>query len=338
MNRDFIKEIIYIFLCLGLFSGIFFCSSLRAAEVNTSVVITVCGNNIIEGNETCDDGNVIPEDGCSSICRLETAPSEERSGGTRIIPYEEAIYYTRVILEGWAYPDALVNVIKDGYFLASIRADSQARFKVEINDITPGNYTFGLWAEDKNKVRSINFTISFYVAPATTTMVNGILLPPTNILAKNLFLSGETLEVFGQAIPNGTIRIFIYPDDPSKEIIKLITSADINGDWNYFFDTKDLKKGSYRIKTKSESPQGLMSIFSNELSFEIKSGSLLPEPIPPVPGFCSGADFNQDGKVNLIDFSIMLYWWEGDNDCIDLNNTGKIDLTDFSILLYWWTG
>ena len=28
----------------------------------------VCGNNIIEGDEECDDGNVIDADGCSSEC------------------------------------------------------------------------------------------------------------------------------------------------------------------------------------------------------------------------------------------------------------------------------
>jgi len=33
---------------------------------------TVCGNSIIEAGETCDDGNVINGDGCSSACLVET--------------------------------------------------------------------------------------------------------------------------------------------------------------------------------------------------------------------------------------------------------------------------
>ena len=32
----------------------------------------VCGNNKIEGNEQCDDGNKNNGDGCSSLCMIET--------------------------------------------------------------------------------------------------------------------------------------------------------------------------------------------------------------------------------------------------------------------------
>jgi fibro-slime domain-containing protein len=31
----------------------------------------LCGNGVLEGDETCDDGNTRPGDGCSGICRLE---------------------------------------------------------------------------------------------------------------------------------------------------------------------------------------------------------------------------------------------------------------------------
>jgi len=52
------------------------------------------------------------------------------------------------------------------------------------------------------------------------------------------------------------------------------------------------------------------------------------------------ADFNCDGKVDSIDFSILLYYWEAKqpfaNPRVDINNDGKVDSTDFSILLYEW--
>ena len=31
-----------------------------------------CGDGIINGSETCDDGNTISGDGCSSTCQIET--------------------------------------------------------------------------------------------------------------------------------------------------------------------------------------------------------------------------------------------------------------------------
>lgn len=52
------------------------------------------------------------------------------------------------------------------------------------------------------------------------------------------------------------------------------------------------------------------------------------------------ADFNCDGKVNSIDFSILLYFWKSvppfKNQYVDINKDIKIDSVDFSILLYEW--
>lgn len=37
----------------------------------STCVETVCGDNLVEGSETCDDGDVVPGDGCSPICQRE---------------------------------------------------------------------------------------------------------------------------------------------------------------------------------------------------------------------------------------------------------------------------
>jgi hypothetical protein len=54
------------------------------------------------------------------------------------------------------------------------------------------------------------------------------------------------------------------------------------------------------------------------------------------------ADLNRDGKVNLTDFSILLFWWNTDggtsDPSADINGDKKVNLTDFSILLFNWTG
>ena len=52
------------------------------------------------------------------------------------------------------------------------------------------------------------------------------------------------------------------------------------------------------------------------------------------------ADFNGDGKVNSIDFSILLFFWKTlppfANTRVDVNKDNKVDSVDFSILLYQW--
>jgi len=53
------------------------------------------------------------------------------------------------------------------------------------------------------------------------------------------------------------------------------------------------------------------------------------------------ADFNHDGLVNIIDLSIILYYYNDTGSLIksyDLSGDGKIDISDISILLYYWTG
>jgi len=89
--------------------------------------------------------------------------------------------------------------------------------------------------------------------------------------------------------------------------------------------------------------------------FTAESGATPTPPPPPSGGGGGGgtaivsettttthqtADFNQDGKVNSVDFSILLFFWKTRppfaNPRVDINKDGKVDSVDFSILLYQW--
>lgn len=54
----------------------------------------------------------------------------------------------------------------------------------------------------------------------------------------------------------------------------------------------------------------------------------------------SCADPNEDGRVDLIDFSTLIFWFDKPNipSRIDCNGDGKADLIDFSIMAFYWTG
>lgn len=71
----------------------------------------------------------------------------------------------------------------------------------------------------------------------------------------------------------------------------------------------------------------------------------LGETIVSCPNDCascnSHGDINKDGHINIVDFSIMMFYWgqtDPANPCVDLNHDHLVDITDFSIMLYWWTG
>ena len=63
----------------------------------------------------------------------------------------------------------------------------------------------------------------------------------------------------------------------------------------------------------------------------------------PIPrsASCGVADFNCDGRVNLIDLSILLSHYGQSvaaNLPYDLDHSGIVDFPDISILMYYWTG
>ena len=84
-------------------------------------------------------------------------------------------------------------------------------------------------------------------------------------------------------------------------------------------------------KARALSSEGEQSEYSQTVSFSI---------VPP-SFVCRGADLNFDGKVDIIDFSILLYFWgetSPENICADINQDQIVDLVDFSIMMYYWTG
>ena len=63
-----------------------------------------------------------------------------------------------------------------------------------------------------------------------------------------------------------------------------------------------------------------------------------PFTLPP-PGICrTVADLNCDGYVDIVDFSIMYYWYEKVEvpARVDLAADGVINLADFSVMAFYW--
>ncbi|OGY99647.1 MAG: hypothetical protein A2945_03310 [Candidatus Liptonbacteria bacterium RIFCSPLOWO2_01_FULL_52_25] len=67
--------------------------------------------------------------------------------------------------------------------------------------------------------------------------------------------------------------------------------------------------------------------------------SSLPVPPPVIPPRFQLVDFNGDGRVDMIDLSILLYYYGERGDIVrryDLNRSGIVGLADVSILMYYW--
>lgn len=315
-----------------------------------------CGNGVKElgedcegvdfGTKTCSDyGFVGGTLECNIECQITTInciakdkdsgqSGHGSSGGSSgspsgYIPGTDELKETKVVMKGKAYPDSDVHILLDGVVIGIVRADPKADFYFESNQITPGVASFGFWSEDKAGLKSTLLTLTFRVISRAVTTISGIYISPTIEIDKKSVKQGETIKIYGQTIPETQVNVHINSE---AEIIKEINSLR-TGTWELNFDTAPLAEDFHTAKALFQvAAEGniIKSGFSRSVSFHV--GKLGGEAV------CPNADLNKDGRVNLTDFSILLYYWGTDNSCADQNQNGVVDLVDFSIMMYYWTG
>ena len=238
-----------------------------------------------------------------------------------------------VVLEGYAYPNSDVVILKDGAEQGLALSSGQAEFGAFIEDLIQGIYTFSVWSTDTIGRKSVTYSTTFWIDEGTQTTVSNIFLPPTLSVANDSLSAGEPVQISGETAPGATVEVWMHPDqeDVSEDdIIKKDTIASTNGSWSMIISTSDLAKGVYKLKSKGFIEEVGESDFGHVLDIAID------ESIDQ--GVCAGADLNGDGRVNITDFSILLYYWNTDDNCADQNDDGNVDLTDFSIMMFYWTG
>lgn len=351
---------------------------LRAqVTVSTTISISICGNGQVEHPEVCDDGplngvyGAAPTDrhcaydcngyapycgdgilqplfgeecdsgannsangACSPTCKLqkENIPPSGGGGGGggnynpgSPTPAKE----TKVVVTGKAYPNASVNILKDGETIGIVQADAMANFYFATTNISPGVATFGFWAQDTRGLKSVSFTTTLTVVPNAITTVSGAYLPPTISIDKKSVKRGDTVTISGTSIPSTDIYNYIHSN---QQIVKQVKS-DSSGVWKLGLDTSALQDNDFHtVQAAFQSVVNGVTVkseYSQALSFYVGNKT---------PGKSVSADLNHDGRVNLADFSILLYYWGTSNSTADLNGDGKVNLTDFSVMMYYWTG
>lgn len=300
-----------------------------------------CGDTVLQPlySEQCDDGNNTNGDFCSDVCAFEatsttgsppTPPSGGGSGqGGLPSGFIPILQQTRVVIQGKGYPNSVVNILKDGQILGLANTDGSANFSYETGALTPGPTTFGFWSADTRGLRSITFTTTFQVTQNAVTTVSNVYLPPTLDLRTKKVRLGEIVEAFGSTAPNARVSIFVGKEN-SPRVTSTSTTA---GAWDSAFSTDGLVDESFhQAKAIFESLGAgtqVKSGYSQLVNFYIGVRDVKE------PG---SADLNADGRVNLTDFSILLFNWGKSGTIADLNLDNTVNLTDLSIMLFAWTG
>jgi hypothetical protein len=211
-------------------------------------------------------------------------------------------------------------------------AGADSNFEMLLSDMAPGSYLFSLYAQDAAGRRSNQLVFPVSITKNVVTEVGGIFLAPTIDVDKSEVKKGDTIAIFGQTAHVSEVLIQVNSAEPYFAK----TNADANGVYLYNFDTSPLEYGDHSTKTKS-AKDAAISPYSASVGFIVGTKNVLMKPVAPT---CKRADFNCDGKVNLVDFSILLFWYKRPNpiEKVDLNNDKQINLVDFSILAFHWTG
>jgi len=280
------------------------------------VVIMIMGQCFVQGAELWADP--------VSVTVTATVPSDE--------PPEEPD--TVIIFQGLAYPGTNVTISQDGNIIAIVPSDPNARFDVSAV-IEPGSYTFSVTGEDSEGRISQPFNITVTLSVGTTTTITGIFLGPTIDIDNISVPYGDTVNILGTTVPFSNVTVLVS----SVEISTFQVVADDDGLWSKAIIAVDpINVGSHSARSKATAPDESISEFSATVNFEVTEvGEEEPDP-------CAAAslgDLNCDGSVNLVDFSILMYYWQSTNPAntrADINEDGIVDVIDFSIMLYYWTG
>lgn len=216
---------------------------------------------------------------------------------------------------GVAASSSIVTIKDDGVATGTTTTNPGGAFSKTVIS-TPGLHDFALYFTDTSgrttpETLFDDVNLPFHV----DTPINDVHLPPTIELSRNTIYYSEGINIFGQAAPGSTIHIIL---NGTEVFSAVLGSSDYNFLLNSGYVIGNNTIYSYLSRT------GLAnSINSFTQNLNVSN--------------CRRSDLNCDGRVNLTDFSILMYWWETAGPTGDTNLDGRVSLIDFSIMLFDWT-
>jgi hypothetical protein len=238
----------------------------------------------------------------------------------------------RVIINGFAFPNSRVSILVDGTAVDQTTAQGNGAFSYTIDAIARGVYTFGVFATDANGTRSSTFSTTFSVTGARGSTLSNVNIMPSIRVTPDPVPVGETARISGFAIPNAAITIENQQERGAASLRTLTTNSAANGAWSIDLPTTGFNPGTYKVRARAQQAGGVVTNFSAYTFYGVGQSATVPR----------NTDLNRDGRVNLTDFSILIFWWNSaggnSNPPADINSNGRVGLEDFSILLFNWTG
>ncbi len=297
----------FVSICFLIFSGL--------QVASASIVVSPPQDMTISATVGADVGTTVTD--------LTTPSCTHCSSGYHL--------FTAVYFSGIASPFSKISFLKNGRLTLTTTADSTGFFDMSLNNLSVGTYSFTVYSEDLQSRRSTPVPVTFLVSQNVLITINNIFLSPTLSLDKTILRRGGTLGISGSNAPLHTIVLSLQGG--TSQVFNVTSSN--TGQYQYFLKTTSLAAGTYTITARDVNNTQINSL-SVPVSFSIIDDEKTITTY--CPSFFHG-DLNCDTRVNLIDFSILSYWYKRKNlpPGIDLNSDNKITLVDFSIMASYWT-
>lgn len=254
----------------------------------------------------------------ASVGVITITPIDEGGGGIT----------TNAIFRGQAYPGATVHVWKDGVPKQTTIADNRGYFTITLPETYNPSVLYTLYAVDTEGRKSLLINYPLVIKTGYLLQVSGIRFAPTIGIDKTEVKFGDYLNVSGFSMPNTPIDIQIS----GLQSVMYHLKSKNDGSYKIMIPLQGLEKGTYDIYSSYENDKKISKV----LKFTIGNTNILSIDLTTnIPGDC-----NADQVINLIDFSVVAFWYGKSNPprCVDTNSDDLINLIDFSILAFYWTG
>ncbi|MBI5400820.1 MAG: hypothetical protein HZB12_01755 [Candidatus Yonathbacteria bacterium] len=231
---------------------------------------------------------------------------------------------TTIIFSGKAFPGGIISVVDKQINNENVLGQKEVAmedgsFSVSFVGILQALHSFGLIAKD-TEGRASQSKFFFLNTVSEDFVTKDLLLPPTIEIEDSQVTRGNDAVILGSATPGYTIHLEL-DGILSKDML-----AGKAGAYRFEIPTGALKFGAHTVRTKQLDPQTKKtSDFSTSRTLTVSHLVVVQ------------ADLNNDGKMDIRDWSIFLTLWGSKNssrrDRIDFNKDGKIDISDFSIFI-----
>lgn len=232
-----------------------------------------------------------------------------------------------VEFKGTAAPNATMYVKRSGVTITTLAASGSASFDILLSEQPIGQQVYEVGATDSDGRSLPPMTFALNLTAGSTTIIIGIFFGPSIVADKTSVKLGQFIGLSGSTAPNSSVTVTVN----SLLALNYSVSADTNGRWSKLINTQETGVGSHTAKAQTSMTGTGVSEYSASVSFAVN-------PLEQCDGKKT-ADLNCDGRVNLTDFSILLFFWQERNPAnsrSDVNGDSQVTITDFSIMLFQW--